>query len=58
MSHPPPPPVEYGAPDDRSDPWRPWWLRLLLSLGIARARTIDERRHAAYLEETRYLVDE
>lgn len=58
MSHPPPPPVDYFTPRSRAESWRPWWLRLLLKLGVDRARVIDERRHAAYLEETRYLVDE
>lgn len=58
MSHPPPPPVDYFTPDGRPDPWRTWWLRLILKLGTRRAKVIDERRHAAYVEETRYLVDE
>jgi hypothetical protein len=58
MSHPPPPPVDYFPPDKHGDPWRPWWLRFLLKLEIGRARAIDERRHAEYVERMRYLVDE
>jgi hypothetical protein len=57
MSHPPPPPVDYFAPR-RADLWRPWWLRLFLALRLRRAKAIDERRHARYLEEMRYAVDE
>ena len=57
MSQPPPPPVDYFPPDDRPDPWRSWWLRLLLALRIPPARVIDERRHARYLEDMRYSVD-
>jgi hypothetical protein len=58
LQPPPPPPVDYSPPENRVDPWRPWWLKLLLKLRVGRARAIDERRHAKYVEDTRYLVDE
>lgn len=59
MSHPPPPPVDYFPPQgNRRDPWRPWWLRILLVLRIHGARKLDEARHKQYVEDTRYEIDE
>jgi hypothetical protein len=58
VDHPPPPPVDYFPPDNRREPWRPWWLKLLLVSKIPSARALDEQRHEQYLEDTRYLTDE
>jgi hypothetical protein len=59
VSHPPPPPVDYFTPPgNRRDPWRPWWLRVMLALRIRRGRLLDEDRRQQYLEDTRYASDE
>jgi hypothetical protein len=59
-SHPPPPPVDYIPPSGppRNDPWRPWWLRLLLLLRVRGAAGFDAARRERYEEEMRDLIDE
>jgi hypothetical protein len=59
MSHPPNPPVNYVPPPrERSNPWRPLWLRVLLPLGLKSLVRADDVRRERYEEETRFLTDD